>query len=85
VAKAAKRFRVPVVAIGGGLADDARGVYSHGIDALEAGAAREMDLAEALRLSRQHLENAGERVMRLILIGKSLGQRRAARVPRTRR
>ncbi|OOO02718.1 MAG: Glycerate 2-kinase [Chromatiales bacterium USCg_Taylor] len=82
VAKAAKKFRVPVVAIGGGLADDARGVYSHGIDALEAVAARDMDLAEALRLSRQHLENAGERVMRLILIGKSLGQRRAARVPR---
>ena len=38
----------------------------------------ERDLAEALRLSRQHLENAGERVMRLILIGKRLGQRRAA-------
>ena len=47
VAKAAKQSRAPVAAIGGGLADDALGVDSHGIDALEAVAARDMDLAEA--------------------------------------
>ncbi len=76
VAKAARKLKIPVVAIGGGLADDARGVFEHGIDALEAGAARDMDLAEALRLSRAHLENAGERVMRLILIGERMASRR---------
>ncbi|MGH8562777.1 MAG: glycerate kinase [Gammaproteobacteria bacterium] len=76
VAKAARRLKIPVVAIGGGLADDARGVFEHGIDALEAGAARDMDLAEALRLSRGHLENAGERVMRLIVIGERMAQKR---------
>jgi hypothetical protein len=35
-----------------------------------------MDLAEALRLSRGHLENAGERVMRLIVIGERMAQKR---------
>lgn len=76
VAKAARRLKIPVVAIGGGLADDARGVFEHGIDALEAGAARDMDLAEALRLSRGHLEDAGERVMRLIVIGERMAAKR---------
>jgi glycerate kinase len=79
VAKAARKLKVPVVAIGGGLADDARGVFEHGIDALEAGAARDMDLSEALRLSRGHLENAGERVMRLILIGERMAAKRRAK------
>jgi glycerate kinase len=76
VAKAARRLKIPVVAIGGGLADDARAVFEHGIDALEAGAARDMDLAEALRLSRGHLEDAGERVMRLIVIGERMAAKR---------
>lgn len=76
VAEAAKRFKVPVIAIGGGLADDARGVFEHGIDGLASAAARDMDLAEAMRLSRVHLENAAERVMRLLLVGQKLGQRK---------
>lgn len=76
VAKAAKRLKVPVIAVGGGLADDARGVFEHGIDGLASAAARDMDLAEAIRLSRKHLENAGERVMRMVLIGKKMGQRK---------
>ncbi len=80
VAKAARKLKIPVVAIGGGLADDARGVFEHGIDALEAGAARDMDLAEALRLSRAHLENAGERVMRLVLIGERMANKRREKV-----
>lgn len=72
VAKAARRCKVPVVAIGGGLADDARKLFDHGIDGLASAAARDMDLAEAIRLSRQHLENAAERVIRLLLIGKKM-------------
>ncbi|MGH8604262.1 MAG: glycerate kinase, partial [Gammaproteobacteria bacterium] len=72
VAAAAKKLDIPVVAIGGGLADDARSVYEHGIDGLAAGAARDMSLAEALKLSREHLANAGERVLRLILIGQRM-------------
>ncbi len=79
VAEAARRSKIPVIAIGGGLADDARGVFEHGIDALASAAARDMDLAEAMRLSRVHLENAAERVMRLLLVGEKLGQRKQAK------
>jgi glycerate 2-kinase len=72
VAAIAKKYRVPVVAIGGSLADDATGVYDHGIDGLESAAAKDMDLATALKSSREHLANAGERVIRLILIGRQM-------------
>ncbi|MGH8610348.1 MAG: glycerate kinase [Gammaproteobacteria bacterium] len=82
IAEAARRSKVPVIAIGGGLADDARGVFEHGIDALASAAARDMDLAEAMRLSRVHLENAAERVMRLLLVGKKLGRKQAKKKPR---
>ncbi len=65
VAKAARKLKVPVIAIGGALADDAVGVYAHGIDGLAAGAARTMDLTEALRLSPLHLANAASRAVGL--------------------
>ena len=76
VAKAAKKLGVPCIAIGGSLADDARGVFAHGISGLESAAARDMNLAEALRASRLHLEFAGERVMRLLLIGKAMARKK---------
>lgn len=76
VAKAARKHKVPCIAIGGSLADDARGVFAHGIAGLESAAARDMSLDEAIKNSRQHLEYAGERVMRLLLIGKRLAGRR---------
>jgi glycerate kinase len=70
VAKAAKLHKVPVVAIGGGLADDARGVFEHGIDGLESATPNAMDLQVAIAKSRQYLQDAGERVARLIEIGR---------------
>jgi glycerate 2-kinase len=76
VAKAARKYKVPCIAIGGSLADDARGVFAHGIAGLESAAARDMSLDEALKNSRKHLENAGERLIRLLLIGKRLSGRR---------
>jgi glycerate kinase len=76
VAKAARACRVPCIAIGGSLADDARGVFDHGIAGLESAAARDMDLATAIANSRKHLEFAGERVMRLLLTGKGLAKKR---------
>lgn len=76
VAKAAKRFNVPVVAIGGGLADDARGVFEHGIDGLDSAAARDMSFSEAIKLSRTHMANAAERVIRMVLIGKKMARRK---------
>jgi glycerate 2-kinase len=72
VAKAARQHRVPTVAIGGGITDDANGVFAHGIDGLESACARDMSLEEAIGHSKAHLANAAERVIRLVLIGKKM-------------
>jgi len=72
VAKAAKEHNVPVVAIGGALADDARQVFDHGIDAIESAAAKDMSFEEAIKNSKQDLANAAERVIRMVLIGKNM-------------
>jgi glycerate kinase len=72
VAKAARRRRIPVVAIGGGLADDARGVFRHGIDALQSAIARDMPLEQALERAPDYIADAAERALRLILIGRRM-------------
>ena len=72
VAKTAKKTNIPVIAIGGALADDARGVFEHGIDGLESAAAKDMSLEDAIRNSRTHLQYAGERVARMLLIGRQI-------------
>ena len=70
VAAAARKFGVPVVAIGGGLSDDAGGVFAHGIDGLETATPNAMALDVAIKKSRQYLQDAAERVARLIAIGQ---------------
>ncbi|HRQ27875.1 glycerate kinase [Hyphomicrobium sp.] len=72
VANVARRHGVPVVAIGGGLADDANGVFDHGIDAIEAATSNPMPLEVALQNARQYLQNAAERVARLIVMGQRM-------------
>ena len=72
VAAAAKKHGVPVVAIGGGLSDDAGGVFQHGIDGLETATPNAMDLDVAIRKSRTYLQDAGERAARLIAIGQRM-------------
>ncbi|MHC8441621.1 MAG: glycerate kinase [Candidatus Eutrophobiaceae bacterium] len=74
VAQAAHRFGVPTIAIGGGLSDDARKIFKHGIDGLESGVTRCMPLEEAMKNSKANLANAAERAMRLILIGHGMKQ-----------
>jgi len=72
VAAAAHKCGVPVVAIGGGLADDAAGVFAHGIDGLESATPNAMPLDEAIKKSRQYLQDAAERAARLIVIGQKM-------------
>ena len=74
IASLAGRYGVPVIAIGGGLADDAGETFTHGINGLEAAIARDMPLHEALANSREYVANAAERVIRLIKIGQSMKQ-----------
>jgi glycerate 2-kinase len=72
IAKVAKKFKVPVIAIGGGLSDDASGVFNFGIDGLDSAIARDMPLEEALAGSRKFISNAAERAIRMILVGKKM-------------
>ncbi len=72
IAQFAGKHGVPVVAIGGGLADDAREVFNHGISGLEPAIARDISLNEALANSRDYIANASERVIRLINIGQTM-------------
>ena len=72
VAAAARKHGVPVVAIGGGLADDAGGVFAHGIDGLESATPNAMPLDVAIKKSRQYLQDAAERAARLIVIGQRM-------------
>ena len=79
VAKAARKQGVQTIAIGGGITDDARGVFEHGIAGLASACARDMSLEEAMSNSRVHLANAAERVIRLVLIGKKLSKPKRSR------
>ena len=79
VARAARRHHVPTVAIGGGITDDANGVFAHGIEGLESACARDMSLEVAIAHSKEHLANAAERVVRLILIGKKMAAKKSRR------
>ncbi|MEC7876296.1 MAG: glycerate kinase, partial [Pseudomonadota bacterium] len=72
VAKAARKYRIPTIVIGGGITDDANDIFSFGIEGLESACARDMSLDEAIKNSRQHLANAAERAIRLVLIGKKI-------------
>ncbi len=83
VARAAQKHKVPVVAIGGALADDARNVYAHGIDGIASAAAKDMSLAEALRDSSSHLEDVAERVIRMIRIGQAMTAKKRKTTTRT--
>lgn len=73
VAALAGRLGVPVIAVGGGLADDARQLFSHGFAALDAAVVRPMSLVDAMHDARVNLERAGERIGRWIVLGRRLG------------
>lgn len=76
VAQLAGRRRIPVIAIGGGLADDARCVYAMGIQGLSSAVARAMTIDEALAGAQHYLAEAAERAARLIDVGDKIAARR---------
>lgn len=79
VAKLAGKHGVPVIAIGGGLADDARENFAQGIDGLEPAVARAMPLREALSNAEDYIANAAERALRLALIGQGMERKKRRR------
>lgn len=79
VAKTAKKQGVQTIAIGGGLSDDANGVFAHGIAGLEAAIARDMDIEEALANAKVFLANAAERVIRTVMIGRKTAKKKVTK------
>ena len=77
VATVARRHGVPVIAVGGGLSDDAGGVFQHGIDGLASATPNAMPLDVAIKKSRQYLQDAAERVARLIVVGQRVAAAQA--------
>jgi len=72
VAKVAKQFDIPVLAIVGDIGDGIEAVYDNGIDSVMSNVNRAMPLKEAMENSRELLTDAAERAMRMIRMGISM-------------
>ncbi|GHZ48592.1 hypothetical protein VCSRO174_1272 [Vibrio cholerae] len=70
VAKVAKRFDVPVLALCGCTGDNYQAVYQCGIDAVFAAVPRAMSLDDALKESDFNLADSAENVARLWVLSK---------------
>jgi glycerate 2-kinase len=75
VARRAKRYNLPVMAIAGSLNQGASLNYGCGIDAIFSILREPTTLDEAIRNAPRLLEKCAENVMRTLLIGKTVGQR----------
>ena len=76
VAKIAKKCGVPVVAIAGSLADDSHQVFKYAINGLESTITEVTTLDDIIGKPEFYLQNAAERVMRLLMIGKRIADKR---------
>ncbi|MEQ8231598.1 MAG: glycerate kinase [Gammaproteobacteria bacterium] len=72
IARAARARGIPVVALGGSIADGAESALLGLFDAVEACVTRPMPLARALADAESALMRAGERVARWLLLGQRL-------------
>ena len=68
VAHAAMEQGIPVVIISGSIADDARGLYEHGIGALVSIVRGPMILDDAIARGRELVADAAETVLRMFLL-----------------
>lgn len=67
-----KRYGVPVVAVVGGMLPGAEAIYEYGIDSVMVTVNGVMCLEQAMEEARVLLEDAADRMFRLIRIGKAL-------------
>lgn len=68
VAKAAARYKIPVIALAGSLGPGAEEVYQHGISSLMSIQPRPMTLEYCMKNAAELVEDAAERMIRLITI-----------------
>lgn len=72
VAKLAKKYNIPVIAICGSIGDRFEELYDKNFDSVVSIIDRPMSLEEAIKNSKILLENTAERIMRIILINKNM-------------
>ena len=72
IASRVRQSGIPVLAIVGDIGNGAGKVYDYGIQGIMSTMNRAMPLEEALSQSTEMLEDAAERVFRIILIGRKL-------------
>ncbi|MCL6451308.1 MAG: glycerate kinase [Acetobacteraceae bacterium] len=76
VAARARRAGVPVVAVVGSLGEDAAPPAEYGLDAVFSACPGPVPLAQAMEHARELLAGAVEQVMRVLALGRRLGQPR---------
>jgi glycerate kinase len=74
IARLAKQYGVPTIAIAGCLANDVDVVFDHGVDGLLAIVTCPMALEDAMQNAPKLIESAAEYAMRLIRVGMTLGE-----------
>ncbi|WP_437978596.1 glycerate kinase [Sorangium sp. So ce295] len=85
LARRAKHFRLPVIALAGTIDEDARVNYACGIDSFSSILEAPCTLSEAMDRAPFLIANAAENALRYILIGRGLpGLRKARGHPRPR-
>lgn len=68
VAKVAKKYNIPVIAIAGGIGKDAQTLYEKGFDSIFSIADKPMSLEDSIKNCPILLETASERIMRTLAI-----------------
>ncbi|MFI0357680.1 glycerate kinase [Actinomadura sp. 9N407] len=74
VARRAKRYGKPVLALAGTIGPDAHLVYGSGIDAFAGILPAPVGLAEAMSRGEEFLADGAERALRMVLLGAALNQ-----------
>jgi glycerate kinase len=74
VARVAAEYGVPVAVLAGSVADDARGLYDHGIDALMSVVKGPCTMDAAVRRAYANVADAAESLARLVEIGRRHGK-----------
>lgn len=70
VAYRAQKYKVPVLVIAGSIGEGAYAAYSHGVEGMTSIIKEPMELKDAMNKAAELIEEASERAMRLINIGR---------------
>jgi glycerate kinase len=74
VAALAKRYKLPVLAIAGGLADNYQDIYKLGVDAITVLPSGPMTLEYAIEQAATLTRDATERALRMLRLGSEMGR-----------